>query len=59
MKDDYPNEDGPSVVRVFYRWPDGHRELHYERPYPDKIVDEVKVLQAKHGDKCPYELEYS
>lgn len=62
MNDDYPNDNGPSVVEIVYKWPDGREEVRYRRAYGSdaavQLINEVRDLQLMHGSKCPYSFRY-
>lgn len=47
------------MYSVIYTWPDGRREIRYTRPSTDRrLLDEVRQLQSRLGDECPYSIEY-
>lgn len=49
----------PGSYRVIYTWPDGRREVRYERPIDHReLLEEVRRLQERLGDECPYSIEY-
>ena len=45
-------------TEIVYRWPDGHEEVRYRRPFGSiaaKVFEEeVRQMQERLGDECPY-----
>ena len=46
------------TTEIVYTWESGHEEVRYRRtagsPEAAKLIGEVKVLWAQHGEACPY-----
>lgn len=52
----------PKVTEFVYKWPDGHEEVRYRRPYNSKesleLINELLELAKKHGEACPYSFRH-
>lgn len=55
------SEDPRSTLEIVFTWPDGRKEVRYRRHYPsedaNELITQVKALQERLGEECPYSYE--